>query len=248
MKLKLRTWHNALIVFLILVVIFSSQYVFKHYDIFGFQKSKGIIQTEVEKITFEDIFKWFNFSDKRVLDDWKNKIFKGKTIYWIDENNNEKFLHSKSEKTASALYHLVNYKVKNFPILAWRWRPWRFPNKTGVTDPKLKDDYALRLYVIFASGFFTNYRCVEYIWDETLKEGTKLVSPYSDKIMQLVIRSGPGSLNWVDEERNVLEDYISLFGGEPNSNIRAIAIMSDSDGTQDSCEANFRAIKIIKRL
>lgn len=248
MRHKLKKWRGILIILLILFAIFLSQSIFKLYDAFRSKKIKGIIQTEAEKITFEDIFKWFSFSDKKAMDEWKNKVFKGKTIYWIDEKNNEKFLHSKSEKAASALYHLVNYKVKDFPIIIWRWRPSRFPNKEGVIDPKLRDDYALRLYVIFASGFFTNYRCVEYLWDQSLKEGTKLVSPYSDKIMQLVIKSGPCSEDWVDEERNVFLDYISLFGEEPKLDVRAIAVMSDSDGTQDSCEANFRGIKIIKRL
>lgn len=196
----------------------------------------------------EAIRKWIDFSSKDALAGWKNKIFKGKTMYWIDQDGDESFLHSKSEKTASALYHLVSYDIKDSPILSWKWKPIKFPNKEGIADPKLRDDYAMRLYVIFASGFFTNFRCVEYLWDSSLVEGTKQISPYSDKIMQLVVRSGSESTDWVTEERNVLDDYINLFGQEPNLKIRAIAIMSDSEGTQDSCEAHFKEIKIIKKL
>lgn len=196
----------------------------------------------------EAVWKWMDFSNKEALRGWKNKIFKGKTKYWIDGNEDELFLHSKSEKTASALYRRVSYDIKDSPILSWKWKPIKFPNKDGVTDPKLRDDYALRLYVIFASGFFTNFRCVEYLWDPSIREGTKQISPYSDKIMQLVIRADTEPIDWVTEERNVLEDYISLFGQEPNLKIRAIAIMSDSEGTQDSCEAHFKEIKIIKEL
>lgn len=245
MRSKFRIWISVLIIFLVFVFLFISSDTLEW---FGIYKLKGIIQTKVENITFEDIFKWFRFSDKKTFEEWKNKIFKGKSIYWIDEKDSEKFLHSKSQKTASALYHLVCYNIKDFPILNWKWRPLKFPNKEGITDPKLRDDYALRLYVIFASGFFTNFKCVEYTWDESLKEGTKMVSPYSENIMQLVIRSGSGSEVWANEERNVLEDYISLFGKKPELKVRAVALMSDSEGTQDSCEAHFKEIKIVKRL
>lgn len=194
----------------------------------------------------ENVFKTFDFSKQDSLKKWRNKIFKGKTEYWIDEKENEVFLHSMSKGAASALYHLVSYRITDYPFISWQWRPKKFPDKRGIKDPILKDDYALRLYVIFASGFFTNFRCVEYVWDEKLPAGTKMVSPYSDKIMQLVVRSGLGSGQWQYEERNVLEDYISLFGKKPRAKVRAIAVMSDSEGTRDTSEANFREIKITK--
>lgn len=247
MKIKHKLYIATPIILIILISLFFCLRIPQKLNIHIFRKGDTLFGAK-EKITFEDIFEYFSFSEKKALDIWKNKIFKGKTIYWIDEKNNEKFLHSESKKTASALYHLVSYKIKDFPILCWKWRPLKFPDKSGVKDPKLKDDYALRIYVIFASGFFTNFKCVEYLWDESLKEGTKMASPYSDNIMQLVIRSGLGSEDWISEERDVLEDYTGLFGKEPKLDVRAIAIMSDSEGSQDSCEAHFKEIKIVKRL
>lgn len=235
MKNRYRIFASILLIIVILILLLFSSEI-------------PTLKKLVRIVPLEAIMKWIDFSSQDALAGWKNKIFKGKTMYWIDQEGNEAFLHSKSEKTASALYHLVSYNIKDSPILSWKWKPVKFPNKEGIADPKLRDDYALRLYVIFASGFFTNFRCVEYLWDSTIEEGTKQVSPYSDKIMQLVVRSGSESMDWVTEERNVLDDYINLFGREPNLKIRAIAIMSDSEGTQDSCEAHFKEIKIIRKL
>lgn len=230
------------------VLIFSALFILLLFSSDIFIVKKVILKSKVKTAPAEAVLKWLSFSGDKALKEWKNKVFKGKTQYWIDQGKNEFFLHSKSEKTASALYHLASYNINNYPFISWEWIPLKFPDKEGITDPKLKDDYALRLYVIFASGFFTNFRCVEYLWDSELKEGTKQISPYSDKIMQFVVRSGNAANGWVVEERNVLEDYISLFGEKPTMKVRAIAIMSDSEGTQDSCEAYFKEIKIIKKL
>jgi len=204
------------------------------------------IELKLPDISKSNVLKEIDLSNPKTLKKWKNKIFKGKTKYWLDLDEEEKFLHSKSNKTASALYYRISYKIKNYPKLRWKWRPKKFPKKDRIHDPELKDDYALRLYVIFASGFFTNYKCVEYIWDETLPEGTELISPYSDKIRQLVIRSGGITDDWKTEERNVLEDYEMLFGKKPRLRVRAIAVMTDSEGTKDSSEANFKEITIFR--
>ena len=65
--------------------------------------------------------------------------------------------------------------------------------------------------------------------------------------MQIVIRSGQGSGEWVAEKRNVQKDYIDLFGEEPKLGVRGIAVMSDSEGSEDASEANFRDIKIMRK-
>lgn len=195
-----------------------------------------------------EIFKNFIFSDGESLKGWKNKIFKGKNKYWIDNTELGKFLHAKSEKTASAFYYMISYDIKSYPIISWEWHPIKFPGKDINGNPIRSDDYALRIYVVFASGFFTNFKCIEYVWDEFVKEGTKKVSPYSNKIMQLVVKSGAAAPGWTSERRNVYEDYKSLFGSEPALKVRAIAIMTDSEGSETSSEGGIREIKIMRQI
>ena len=222
--------------------------------IFYFSRSGIINQEKLIKLFFrkqkqdipENVYKSFGFSSEQCLKGWKNKIFKGKTRYWIDQQNGARFLHSNSEDSASAFYHLLSYKVEEYPILRWSWRPVKFPVKAGIKDPQRQDDYALRIYVVFASAFFANFKCIEYVWDEFLPEGTEMFSPFSDNIRQIVIESGPGTGRWVTEQRNVWDDYEKLFGQKPKQKVKAIAIMSDSEGSHDLSEANFKDIKIIK--
>ena len=53
----------------------------------------------------------------------------------------------------------------------------------------------------------------------------------------VVVRSGGERVGaWVEEERNVYEDYRKAFGGEPPM-IKGIAVMTDTDDTGESATA-----------
>ena len=55
----------------------------------------------------------------------------------------------------------------------------------------------------------------------------------------IVTQSGGEKLNqWVTEEHNVFEDYKKAFGEEPPK-ISGVAIMTDTDNTQESAVAYF---------
>ena len=50
----------------------------------------------------------------------------------------------------------------------------------------------------------------------------------------IVVQSGERGINtWVEEERNVYQDYKKVFGNEPPM-IAAVGIMTDTDDTEES--------------
>ena len=107
-----------------------------------------------------------------------------------------------------------------------------------------KDDYAARIYVIFPRLSFNLTRCLQYVWDKKLPEGTIMTSPYWDNIKLIVVESGEKNLGeWVHEERNIYEDYKQAFGREPGR-VGAIAIMTDTDNTQSTAEAHYKELKV----
>lgn len=64
----------------------------------------------------------------------------------------------------------------------------------------------------------------------------------------IVVESGPAKLKtWVIEERNVYEDYTRAFGGEP-SMISGVAIMTDTDNTDESAEAYFMGVSSSRKF
>jgi hypothetical protein len=238
---KKRIFIASIIFLFVFILLFFPRDTYLQLNVPGIKHISAFIK---EKTKTKDIYKYFDFSEQQGFSGWKNKTFKGKSAYTMGEKDGDRFLDCKSKNTSSAFYQLVSYDSRKYPFLTWAWRPVKFPSKHGVTDAKLLDDYALRVEVMFASGFFTNYKCIEYVWDEKIKIGTKMASPYSDKIVQLVVGSGQAPETWVIVTRNIFEDYISLFGEKPDFSVRAIAVMCDSEGTKDSSEGNIKEIKI----
>ncbi|MBI4358151.1 MAG: DUF3047 domain-containing protein [Candidatus Omnitrophica bacterium] len=195
----------------------------------------------------EIIYRYFDFNEKSALARWEEKLFEGRVAYWIDFEDSRGFVHSRSDQSASAIFYRVKFSASDFPYVSWKWRVRKFPDKSGVEDAKKRDDFAARFYVIFISRFFTHFRCVEYVWDETLPEETVLKSPYTGQIKQIVAQSGPAKPGeWITEKRNVFEDYKKLFAKPPKMKVAAIALMTDAEGTGSEAEGFFDDIQIGK--
>ena len=189
--------------------------------------------------------KYFNFDEPRPLDKWDKMILNGLVDYKVMRQGGNGFVDALSEKTCSALYYKIGFKLKDYPVLRWEWQVKKFPDKSRALTDKERDDYAARVYVIFPFLSFSSSKFIEYVWDETLPAGTVVKSPNGGNIKTLVVRSGKAQEGvWYSEKRNVYKDYEYLFGKKPGMNPGAIAIMCNADNTKSEAEAAFDDIAI----
>ena len=180
--------------------------------------------------------KWFPFNEENALNDWQEKIIKNKVLYVVEPKYEGGYLSAKSDKACSGLIYKIKFNLKKLPMISWKWKVIKFPEKAKPADTKSswveKDDYAARVYIIFPSWYFMHMRCIEYLWDENLPEGTVMTSPYWHNIKLIVAESGRKKMGqWVFEERNIYEDYKKAFGRAPPAYVGAIALMTDTDNT-----------------
>jgi len=88
-------------------------------------------------------------------------------------------------------------------------------------------------------GEYPPLAAINYIWESKAPIGTMVPNPFTDRVMMFVVETGPSKLNqWVNEERNIFEDYKKAFGQEPPM-ISGIAIMTDTDNTGESATAYY---------
>ena len=195
-----------------------------------------------------DLPKLFSFNKKSALTEWEEKIFKNKVLYAVETKWGKSYLSAKSDKACSGLIYKIQFNPKKFPMFSWNWKVTKFPDKNAATVRGgwiERDDYAARVYVIFPSWNFMSIRSIEYVWDESLAEGTIITSPYFGNIKLIVTESGTKNLDkWVFEKRNIYEDYKKAFGRFPASNVGAIALMTDTDNTLSTAEAAYKDIKV----
>ena len=192
---------------------------------------------------------------------WKSLSFKKikkHTRYTLVKDDHTVVVKAVAEASASGLTREIKINPKEYPIVQWRWKAMNILKK-GDVHKKEGDDYPARIYITFEYspsrlnffekekykairllyGEYPPLAAINYIWESKAPVGTMVPNPYTDRVMMFVVESGAAKLNrWVDEDRNVYEDYKKAFGEEPPM-ISGIAIMTDTDNTGESAIAYY---------
>ncbi len=192
---------------------------------------------------------------------WKPLTFKKierHTTYALVKDNDAVVVKAVAEASASGLTREIKINPKEYPIVKWRWKVSNIL-KNGDVHQKKGDDYPARIYITFEYDssklsflekgkyeairlFYGQYPplgAINYIWESKAPIGTMVPNPFTDRVMMFVVETGSSKLNqWVNEERNIFEDYKKAFGQEPPM-ISGIAIMTDTDNTGESATAYY---------
>jgi hypothetical protein len=180
------------------------------------------------------------------------------TRYSLVKDGETVVVKAVSEASASGLIREMKIDPKEFPLLQWRWKVGNILKK-GDVKTKEGDDYPARIYITFEYdpqklnflertkynayrilyGRYPPLRAINYIWESTAPRGTAVPNPYTNRVMMIVVESGPEKVNqWVVEERNVFEDYRKAFDEEPPP-ISGVALMTDTDNTGETATAYY---------
>lgn len=180
-----------------------------------------------------------------------------------DQRDTTTVVRAISDGGAAGLSKEVRLDPRQYPVLTWRWSVSNVLEK-GNARKKEGDDYPARIYVTFAYdpsnfGFFDRAkyealqalgydkvptRALNYIWASRVDEGNVLPNPFTDWVQMVVVESGSTNVGtWVSERRNIRADYRRAFGEEPPP-VNGIAIMTDTDNTDESATAYYGDIAV----
>ena len=202
--------------------------------------------------------------------DWKPLTFKKiekHTTYTLVKDNGIVVIRAVAEASASGLTREVKIDPKEYPTIQWRWKVSNVLKK-GDVHKKEGDDYPARIYITFEYdpsklSFFekTKYEAIRllygqypplgainYIWESKAPTGIVIPNPFTDRVMMIVVESGGEKLNqWINEERNIYKDYKQAFHEEPPM-ISGVAIMTDTDNTEESATTYYGDIVFKKGI
>jgi len=176
----------------------------------------------------------FSSSDLR---GWQEKSFVEHTEYSLSQDGDKSVLKAQTSGAASGMFHEINIDLNKTPYLNWSWK---IDNIYQDNDEHSKagDDYPARIYVVVSGGlFFWKTRAINYVWSSNQSIGTSWENAYTGNARMLAVQSGGEKTGqWQTQKQNIREDLKQLFG-EDIDEINAIAIMSDSDNTQQNATA-----------
>jgi hypothetical protein len=206
---------------------------------------------------FENYSAKNNFLNVWLLrDDNKNEASNDYKII-SEENNN--FLSAKSNGTSIQIAKKINWDIKSYPVLSWKWRANKLPDEANE-NAKGKNDSGASIYILFQrsnipflSWKYQPVNVIKYVWSTKLPAGdiVRKQKTKAGKIIYeghfFVIESGNENLGkWITEKRNVLEDYKKVFKESPKNDPYLFAILSDSNDTKSSAAADYDDIIIEK--
>jgi hypothetical protein len=171
---------------------------------------------------------------------WELTEFAGKASVELIRSEGRIAVRLRSEGTSFALHRDVVVDVRAYPILTWSWKMARLPAGGDVRD-SARDDQAAQVYVVFPRwpSPRTSSDVIGYVWDTRAPAGTTLAHPRAPNVRIVVLQSGSERRDtWLREQRNLAEDYRSLFGGQP-PRVGKIALMIDSNDTRSEAETLF---------
>jgi len=179
---------------------------------------------------------------KGIPQGWELKENSGKAEFKLEREGANYFVCLSSENSSWTLFKSVEFDIREYPILTWRWKVTQLP-QGGDVRKKETDDQAGQLYVQFPR-FPEQVRSqiIGYVWDTSAPKGTILDSPSANppptKIV--VLESGEEKLDqWVTEKRNVYEDYKNFFGDEVPPKVKRISLWINTQHTKSSAECSF---------
>jgi len=208
-----------------------------------------------------------NLSGSALPEGWKPLTFKKipkLTSYELVKDGGSVVVKATSEASASGLIKEIKIDPKAFPIVRWRWKVENLLKNSDVSR-KGGDDYPARLYITFeydpdkvSFGKKLKFKAgqaifgdipiaaLNYIWETKTPAGTIVENAYTNFAQMIVVESGPKKVGmWVEEERNIYEDYKKAFEEEPPM-INGVAIMSDTDDTKERATAYYGDIKFVR--
>jgi hypothetical protein len=197
----------------------------------------------------ENIFLIDNFNTSEIgtlPEGWNGRKEEASKYYQIREDiedENNKYLSVKNDKTDMFIIKKIKVDLVKYPYLNWKWRVNQLPVNGKESKRKTCDVPASMNVVLIASKW--RPKTIKYTWSSTLEKGSRTKSPYAiwpSRCDILVLQSGEVLKGeWVSEKRNVLEDYTELYKKKKVKSkiVEAIVIMSDGDNTSSISAADY---------
>ena len=167
--------------------------------------------------------------------------------FTVVEHAGRRALHMKSAGEHSTIAKEVRADLAATPFLAWQWRVLSLPQGADLRN-RATSDATGHIFAIWPRfPAFARSRLIGYVWDAALPVGTVLPSQKAGTVTFIVARRGDQGLGqWLDERRNVADDYLRVFGEAPPP-LPALALSIDTNDTRSSAEAMFGRIELQPR-
>lgn len=173
---------------------------------------------------------------------WKPRKDSAKDVYRVAEESGHRFLRADAKDLGVQAAKPFDWNLKEYPVLAWAWRPVEFPK--GADERTSKNDSAAAVYAVFPNNAWS-VKSVKYIWSEKVPKGTHIPQTRGNT-HGVVLRTGDTGGAWVEERANLVEDYKRYFKADEAPKPEGIAVLTDSDDTSSRARGDYAKFRVCR--
>jgi len=174
---------------------------------------------------------------------WKTRKFVGTTVYENVTVDGIPAIRGRGDNSASGLIRKLEFDPRQQPNIRWQWRVERLQPSADIRNEDTEDFAAVIFFLFGKPGLlYTGIRSLGYVWttDSINADSVVLSIRRPQQSRYLVLQSGEENLGqWIDEERNLLNDYRRVYEQEPPGEISGISLFVDNDQTGEAVESLF---------
>jgi Protein of unknown function (DUF3047) len=170
------------------------------------------------------------------------------TLVALDD---EVVISATGKGSSSGLARWVEIDTEDCPRIDWSWRVDTLPEQADLTA-RDREDVAASLFLAFGDpGSLSSPKpvpTIRYVWTtEANPVGEVIDSPFfPGALRSIVVRSGADAVgSWVNEQRDLREDYRLAFGAPPPEPIQAFALFTDNDHLEEPVQAYYRSAEVL---
>jgi hypothetical protein len=197
---------------------------------------------------------------------WTFSRFKKPTSYDLVSDDGRTVIRASADSSASGLVHDLRVDPLRFPFMHWHWKVTQNIANADNSTRQFEDSPA-RLVISFAgdtskfsfddrmfastvkafTGQDLPYATLMYIWGNRRPPESLITNSHTGRIKMIVVQSGRDKTGrWLEETRNIVEDYRRAFGEEPGT-IQSVGIMTDTDNTESKARAYYGDISFLRK-
>jgi len=177
---------------------------------------------------------------------WENMAFWGKkTGYTVVGTGTNAVLHAEAVNGCSALSAKLSITPSGRLKLHWRWHiDGIVTNGSERELPRF--DHAARVFVAFDT-FIGPPRTLNYVWANVEPIGILLDHPHSGRAKLFMVESGTARVGqWVEEDRDITDDWQRAFPGQHMSKLVGVGVMTDSDSLGGRVTGDYAGFRLTR--
>ena len=176
--------------------------------------------------------------------DWKPRKDAGRPVYAVAEEGPLRFLRAVSKGIGIQAGRQREWDPREYPFLAWRWRPVQFPPGSDERQAKTNDS-AVAVYAVFPHSP-VSVKSLKYVWSRVAPVGPAPDSSGGLTKVQILRSGAEGLGEWHEARVNVLEDYKRRFGESEVPKAAGISVLTDADDTKSEAKGDYAAFRLCR--